>query len=155
MLDINLFLFFSIIILFITNIFVNKQKRKNKLYTKIKILDLLPLLIKLSRDMNNQILALETPAGENILKLIKYQSLNIWGIKIVIDVSDEENIMNLLHYKRMLSYNLENDHLSIDVGNNYEEIIHVLKSIFINICNFDSAFTFNCLFEKKSAHFLQ
>ena len=155
MLDINLFLFFSIIILFITNIFVNKQKRKNKLYTKIKILDLLPLLIKLSRDMNNQILALETSAGENILKLIKYQSLNIWGIKIVIDVSDEENFINFLHYKKMLSYNFENDHLSIDVGNNYEEIIHVLKSIFINICNFDSAFTFNCLFEKKSVHFLQ
>ena len=153
--DINLLLLLLVVLLYFINFLILKGKRKNKLYEKYSVKDLTVLLSKLSLDMNNQVLSLETEKHNEILKLMKYQSFNLWGIKIIINLSDKVDVLDQINYNENIPIYFENDKLIMDVGNDFEEIIRIVKVIFSCLVQFDSDFYFNCSFKKKSVNSLR
>lgn len=102
-----------------------------------KHIDKLLALLAAKVDIKN--VTIETVDLTPICKLQKYQSQNKWGLKITADEIENEELFNTLslwNVQKIEKYLLDNNyHLVVDMGNNLEDSIEVIKIIISKKCN--------------------
>ena len=97
------------------------------------------LLALLADKVDIKNVTIETVDLTPICKLQNYQSQNKWGLKITAEEIENEELFNTLslwNVQKIEKYLLDNNyHLVVDMGNNLEDSIEVIKIIISKKCN--------------------
>ena len=97
------------------------------------------LLALLAAKVDIKYVTIETVDLTPICKLQKYKSQTKWGLKITADEIENEELFNTLslwNVQKIEKYLLDNNyHLVVDMGNNLEDSIEVIKIIISKKCN--------------------
>lgn len=129
--NINVLSIILILILYYTQYKISVLKRHRVKKVKVKYSDLLSVLKILSLDMNNQ--GMDVYYDNNqLLKLVKYQIDNKWGIKIILNFDGNLEVYEFAIGKlsdHNIQYNYNNKtsdpFIEIDIKNNLEEKRHM------------------------------
>ena len=125
-------------------------------YHNVSISDLFKIISELSLNMNNQILEIKN-FGKTLVQLIKYQDSNKWGIRILTVFSDDQQKSNIeeflsdktMHYQ--IYFEQENCYkLDIDVKNNIQMSVDILKFLFVSFYQLEDTSHFSCVYTKRS-----
>ena len=102
-----------------------------------KHLDKLLTVLSVKDDIESA--AIETTGDIYICRVHKYKDQNAWGIKITAEEIENEELFNTLslwNVQKIENLLLDNNyHLVIDMGNNLEDSIEVIKIIISKKCN--------------------
>jgi hypothetical protein len=125
-------------------------------YHNVSISDLFKIISELSLNMNNQILEVKN-LGMTLVQLIKYQDYNKWGIRILTVSLDDEQKSNIEEFlnEKMTYYQIYFEQgncykLDIDVKNNIQMTVEILKFLFVSFYQLKDTSLFSCVYTKSS-----
>ena len=152
---INYILIALIVLIYLINLYVLKEKQKLHYYSDIRFDDLSEIFSDLSMSMNNQVLEVMN-LNKRLVKLKKYQLNENWGIKIIISLEDKNkndamSILNDFNIKYEVCPSQENQFdLHIDVNSNLELLMEFLKIFLSKFYKLNDDTLYTCIFTKRS-----
>ena len=150
-----LYIVFLIIALIGFDLLIYKRIASNKIWKNKTTKYLRKLLTAISAKMNCVGAVIETVDLLPICKIEKYQNRNSWGLNITAEEIENEELFNSLslwNVQKIEKLLLDkNYNLVIDMGNNLEDSIEVIKIIISKKCkvNINNKVKLNFLFERK------
>ena len=153
-----LYIVFLIIALIGFDLLIYKRIAANKIWKNKTTKHLRKLLTAISAKMNCVGAVIETVDLLPICKIQKYQNRNSWGLNITAEEIENEELFNSLslwNVQKIEKLLLDkNYNLVIDMGNNLEDSIEVIKIIISKKCkvNINNKVKLNFLLENRSAN---